>query len=226
MSATTNDLTVKTWTSPDEEPTTTEPDQARPTAPREVDRPTRSTDRPKLVLPPRDIARAVGAPRHDVARHWPVIDEALRDEGIKDKKTRIAAAATIVTEVGTGFRPIKEYGGPSYFTAMYEGRSDLGNTQPGDGARYHGRGYIQLTGRANYRAYGDKLGLPLEDRPGLALRPRVGARVLAQYFKERQLDDYARHGQWREVRLGVNGGLNGWTTYRHTVRALLRASRT
>ena len=224
----TNDLAIREWTSPEQElATTTQSHRARPTEPREGSRPTRSSSsRPELWLPPRRIAHAVGAPTHDVAEHWPVIDEALRDEGITDKRTRIAAAATVVTEVGTGFRPIQEYGGPAYFTQMYEGRSDLGNTEPGDGARYHGRGYIQLTGRANYRAYGEKLELPLEDRPGLALRPRVGARVLAQYFKERQIDDYARRGQWREVRLGVNGGLNGWTTYRSLVRALLRASRT
>ena len=108
--------------------------------------------------------------------------------------------------------------------AAYEGRRDLGNTQPGDGARYHGRGYIQLTGRANYRSYGDRLGVALERRPGLALRPAVGARVLARYFKERGIDDHARRGQWRDVRLEVNGGLNGWTTYERTVSSLLRAS--
>lgn len=189
-------------------------------------RPSRSSARrPEPSLAPREIARAVGAPTRDVAKHWPVIDRALREEGIDDDATRIAAAATVVTEVGTGFRPIPEYGGRSYFTQMYEGRSDLGNTEPGDGARYHGRGYIQLTGRANYRAYGQGLGLDLEDRPGMALRPSVGARVLARYFKERGIDRYARRGQWREVRLKVNGGLNGWTTYKHTVTSLVEASR-
>ena len=51
--------------------------------------------------------------------------------------------------------------------AAYEGRADLGNTQPGDGQRYKGRGLIQLTGRANYREAGKALNLPLEQQPEL-----------------------------------------------------------
>jgi hypothetical protein len=193
---------------------------------REIDPgPTRSGSRPSLQLGPQEIAKAVGAPEEDVSRHWPVVDDALRENGMTDTRSRIAAVATIVTEVGTDFRPISEHGGPSYFTQMYEGRSDLGNSRPGDGARYHGRGYIQLTGRANYREYGDRLDVALEQRPGMALRPDVGARVLAEYFAERGIDEVARRGQWREVRLRVNGGLNGWTTYRDLVSSLLRTSR-
>ncbi len=188
-------------------------------------RPARSGSRPSLGLRPHEIARAVGAPERDVAKHWPVIDEALREKGMTDVRSRIAAVATIVTEVGTGFRPVKEYGGPGYFTQMYEGRSDLGNVRRGDGARYHGRGYIQLTGRANYRHYGERLDVPLEERPGIALRPAVGARVLAEYFAQRGVDSAARRGQWRDVRLKVNGGLNGWTRYRSIVSSLLRTAR-
>ncbi len=172
-----------------------------------------------------EVARAVGASHADVAGEWPILEKALRDAGITSVRGQIAALATVVTEVGTGLRPINEYGGPSYFTSMYEGRSDLGNTQPGDGARYHGRGYIQLTGRANYRAYGERLGLPLEDRPGLALRPYVGARVLAEYFKDRGIHEDAFRGHWRETRVKVNGGFNGWSTYRGLVTRLLRASK-
>lgn len=172
-----------------------------------------------------EVARAVGASRADVAGEWPILEKALRDAGITSVRGQIAALATVVTEVGTGLRPINEYGGPSYFTSMYEGRSDLGNTQPGDGARYHGRGYIQLTGRANYRAYGEKLGLPLEDRPGLALRPYVGARVLAEYFKDRGIHEDAFRGHWRETRVKVNGGFNGWSTYRGLVSRLLHVSK-
>lgn len=176
-------------------------------------------------LSPGEIAKAVGADEKAVAKTWPVIDKALRQEGIDDNPSRIAVLATVVTEVGPGLRPINEYGGRSYFTHMYEGRSDLGNTRPGDGARFHGRGYIQLTGRANYRSYGRRIDAPLEDRPALALRPEVGARVLAEYFKERDIDDLARRGQWREARLRVNGGYNGWTTYRKLVSSLNDATR-
>lgn len=181
--------------------------------------------RPGTGLRPVEIARAVGASRRAVADHWPVIDRQLQEAGIHDRATEIAAAATIATEVGARFRPVDEYGGRGYFTRMYEGRSDLGNTRPGDGARYHGRGYIQLTGRANYDHYGHRIGVPLEHRPGLALRTKVGARVLAEYFKERGVAGPARRGHWRRVRLEVNGGLNGWPQFRRYVRSLERASR-
>jgi predicted chitinase len=107
---------------------------------------------------------------------------------------------------------------------MYEARHDLGNVRRGDGVRYHGRGYIQLTGRANYRRFGSRLHVPLERRPGLALRPAVGARVLAGYFAERGIPEAARRGDWKQVRREVNGGLNGWSTYKRRVRQLLRAS--
>lgn len=187
-----------------------------------------SQDRPALKgnggwLSPSEIAQAIGAPTAAVARAWPPLEKALQEQGIDDNPTRIAALATVVTEVGSGLQPINEYGGPAYFTAMYEGRSDLGNTQPGDGALYHGRGYIQLTGRANYRSYGQALNLPLEQDPGLALRPDVGARVLAEYFKQRGVDASARAGDWYGVRVKVNGGLNGWSTFVRNVIALHHA---
>ncbi|HSE10411.1 MAG TPA: hypothetical protein VLB29_17240 [Nocardioidaceae bacterium] len=197
-----------------------EPTRARPRTSRSSQR-----KRAQQWLTPREIARAVGGDPKDIARTWPVIEKALREEGMNDTPSRIAVLATVVTEVGPSLRPINEYGGPSYFTQMYEGRSDLGNHHPGDGARFHGRGYIQLTGRANYRSYGERIGMPLEERPHMALRPQVGARVLAQYFKDRGIDDDARQGDWRDVRLKVNGGYNGWSTYRKLVSSLKQAAR-
>jgi hypothetical protein len=171
------------------------------------------------------IARALGASKADVESQWELLREALAERGMTDVRTQIAGLATVVTEVGDDLRPIKEHGGRGYFTRMYEGRVDLGNSRPGDGARYHGRGYIQLTGRANYRTYGRRLGLPLEERPGLALRPKVAARLLAAYFEDRKIDKAARRGRWKEVRYRVNGGHNGWSTYSKAVTSLRRAAR-
>ena len=175
-------------------------------------------------LSPAQIAAAVGANPAGVAHNWPVVARAMRRAGMRGQRPRIAAAATIRVEVGAGFAPINEFGDADYFTRMYEGRADLGNTEPGDGARFHGRGYIQLTGRANYRSYGARLGLPLEDRPELALDPAVAAQVLVAYFDQRGVDDASRRGQWQLVRRKVNGGLNGWPVFKSAVDALKAAS--
>jgi predicted chitinase len=91
----------------------------------------------------------------------------------------------------------------------YEGRSDLGNTQPGDGKRYKGRGYIQLTGRANYTHYGKKLGVDLAGKPELAKRPDIAADVAVAYWKERVDREAARKGDVRTVTRNINGGYNG-----------------
>lgn len=90
------------------------------------------------------------------------------------------ALATAYHETAHTMQPIKEFGGPRYFFRMYDPKGlrpqvakKLGNTQAGDGARYFGRGYVQLTGRANYRHAEQKLGVALEANPDLALGPGV-----------------------------------------------------
>jgi peptidoglycan hydrolase-like protein with peptidoglycan-binding domain len=172
-----------------------------------------------FTLTPEQIGSICGCPHANVDQHWPGLEQALNECGLTDRASTIAAIATIGTEV-PAFLPISEYGGPAYFTKMYEGRKDLGNTQPGDGARYHGRGFIQLTGRANYRAYGAKLGLPLEQNPDLALQPDVAARILAQYMKDHGIGTLAAKGDWQGVRKAVNGGLNGWDRFSTLVQQL------
>ncbi|MEW5743302.1 MAG: peptidoglycan-binding protein [Myxococcota bacterium] len=108
--------------------------------------------------------------------------------------------------------------------AAYEGRTDLGNVRPGDGVRYKGRGPIQLTGRANYRAAGRALGLPLEAKPKLAARPSVGFRTAGWFWTSRGLNHYADQGNFREVTRRINGGYNGLDSrlayYRRALRVL------
>jgi predicted chitinase len=174
---------------------------------------------PGAPVDPARIAGALGCPPANVTAHWTAIQQALQECGLTDKQSTIAVLATIGTEV-PAFLPINEYGGDAYFTKMYEGRKDLGNTKPGDGARYHGRGFIQLTGRANYRAYGQKLGVPLEDNPDLALDPAVAARILATYFRDRKIGSLAQKGDWQGVRRAVNRGLNGWDRFSGLVQKL------
>jgi len=175
-----------------------------------------------FALTPAQVSSCCGCAEANVVQHWAGLQKALAECGLDDRPSMIAAIATIGTEV-PAFLPISEYGGTAYFTKMYEGRKDLGNTQPGDGARYHGRGFIQLTGRANYRYYGQKLGLPLEQNPDLALEPEVAARILAQYFKDRGIGRLAAQGDWQGVRRAVNGGLNGWDRFSTLVNAMTAA---
>lgn len=173
-------------------------------------------------LAPAGIARAMNCPSGNVQRNWPAIRAACIENGLNDRESIVALLATVGTEVGS-FEPINEFGGARYFAQHYEGRKDLGNTQAGDGVRYHGRGFIQLTGRANYRTYGRKLGVPLEDRPEQALRPDIAARILGRYFRDHDIAGDARRRDWKSVRHKVNGGLNGWDRFSSLVARLERA---
>jgi len=77
-------------------------------------------------------------------------------------------------------QPIKEYGSAAYFKRRYDIEGDnprlaksLGNLNPGDGAKYHGRGYVQITGRANYQDWKNRSGKNLINNPDLALDPKT-----------------------------------------------------
>ncbi|WP_306223028.1 glycoside hydrolase family 19 protein [Bosea beijingensis] len=107
-----------------------------------------------------------------------------------------------------GFRTLEEYGGPAYFI-RYEGRRDLGNTQAGDGIRYHGRGIFQLTGRANYRRFGQLLGIDLEAEPERAKEPETSLRVAFAYWAERAINTAADADDGERVTKLINGGSNG-----------------
>jgi putative chitinase len=96
--------------------------------------------------------------------------------------------------------------------AAYEGRTDLGNTQPGDGKRFKGRGPIQLTGRANYRAAGQALGIDLEAHPEQVATASVGFRTSVWFWTTRKLNALADQGtleSFRQITKKINGGTNG-----------------
>lgn len=170
------------------------------------------------------IVRAVGS--SNAAKYWPLVISALRTEGIDSDAVRTAAAATIATEV-PNFAPIREYASGAAYEPPSALAARLGNTQPGDGPRYKGRGFIQLTGRANYAYYGRRLGVDLINNPDLALDPVIASRILAAYFKERGVAAAANRGDWREVRRLVNGGYNGWDRFIgvvNTIGGMFRAA--
>lgn len=94
--------------------------------------------------------------------------------------------------------------------AAYEGRKDLGNVNKGDGVRYKGRGPIQLTGRANYRKYGQELGIDFENNPAIVALPSVGMLVACKYWSENNLNVFADYDDVTTITRRINGGLNGF----------------
>ena len=120
------------------------------------------------------------------------------------------ALATAWHETARTMQPIKEMGGDAYFTRRYDIRGEnpnlarrLGNHTPGDGAKYAGRGYVQLTGRDNYHRYG------LTDRPDDAMKPEVAAKILRDgmahgRFTGKSLSDYLP-GDYVGARRIING---------------------
>ena len=91
---------------------------------------------------------------------------------------------------------------------FYDGRTDLGNTTPGDGWRFHGRGVIQLTGRANYETYGRLVGVDLIEHPELAADPEVSADVAVAYWQQRL--KHVDRTDVEAVTRRINGGTNGY----------------
>lgn len=129
-------------------------------------------------------------------------------------KLRIAQFMGQVTHECAGFRTTEEFASG----AAYEGRQDLGNTQPGDGRRYKGRGLIQLTGRANYRTIGARLNLPLEDQPELAAQAATSLKIACEYWRSRNINAAADDDDLIRVTRLVNGGLNGLEDRRDYLR--------
>merc|ERR1719499_78470 len=104
-----------------------------------------------------------------------------------------------------GFATMVEYSSGS----QYENRTDLGNTQPGDGPRYKGRGYIQITGRYNYRTFGRYVGEDLENNPSLAADTAIAAKVAVQYWNRRVKPYVSNFSDTVAVTRRINGGTNG-----------------
>ena len=121
---------------------------------------------------------------------------------IEDKRILAYILATVYHETGRKMKPINEYGNADYFEKSYDINGDnprlakeLGNNRPGDGAKYHGRGYSMITGKDNYKRFGQRYGINLVKNPDLALDPNIAMKILFDgmiygMFTGRKLSDY------------------------------------
>lgn len=146
------------------------------------------------------------------ALYLPHLQAAMAEFGITSRLREAAFLAQLAHESGE-FRFMEEIWGPTSAQRRYEPPSDLarrlGNTQPGDGKRFKGRGPIQLTGRANYQSFGNQLGVDLVNNPEQAATPEVAFRIAGLYWKSRGLNELADAQNFREITRRINGGFNG-----------------
>jgi putative chitinase len=128
---------------------------------------------------------------------------------ITARERQAAFLAQVGHESGR-LRFTSEIWGPTPAQARYEGRADLGNNQKGDGFRYRGRGLLQTTGRANYRALSQRLGVDFEANPELLAEYKWAALSAADFWGMKGLNTLADYGQFEKITRRINGGLNGY----------------
>lgn len=153
----------------------------------------------------RGLFARFGAPPERASELAMAANVHLRTYGILDTPLRLAHFMAQLAHESGGFRYMEEIASG----AAYEGRADLGNTQAGDGRRYKGRGPIQLTGRANYRTFGRKVGIDIEAHPEVVALPSFGLLVACMFWDAKGLNALADADDVEAVTRRVNGGLNG-----------------
>lgn len=134
----------------------------------------------------------------------PHIGDAMREFGITTPQRQAAFLAQVCHETGS-LRWVRELADGS----AYEGRASLGNTEPGDGVRFAGRGLLQITGRANYAKCAAALNMDLIDNPSLLESPAAAARASAWWWREHGCNELADGDKFCALTKLINGGFNG-----------------
>jgi putative chitinase len=160
-------------------------------------------------MSPETFAAALGVPIARTLVWANPISAAMALWAIDSEARQAAFIAQIGHESGR-LVYVRELWGPTPAQARYEGREDLGNTQPGDGKRFMGRGLIQITGRANYVRAGQALDLPLTDQPELLEQPSNAALSAAWFWNVHGLNELADAGDFQTITRRINGGMNGY----------------
>ena len=138
----------------------------------------------------------------------PVLNTAMNRYQIVGTQRVAAFIAQIGHESGQ-LKYMREIWSPTAAQARYEGRADLGNTHPGDGSKFRGRGLIQITGRSNYKTCGEALGLDLITQPERLEKPQYACMSAAWFWATRGLNALADEGKLDTITRRINGGLNG-----------------
>lgn len=154
---------------------------------------------------PAELANIMGNASVETAG-FSTMHERLRYSSVANVIGAVKSAATRYT-YGEIQAAVDSHDPEKVATVLYEGRSDLGNNQPGDGYRYHGRGYFQYTGRHNYTTFGEKFGVDLANHPDQAADPETAARLAIAYWKDKVPEKYREDA--RRAGAIINGGLNG-----------------
>jgi len=143
----------------------------------------------------------------------PTIEKVAKNAGLHGKE--LAQFLAQVKVETAGFTRMAEIGNDAYFTAHYDLTKNpakakiLGNTEPGDGIKYKGRGPLQITGKGNYASLGNVLGLPLVDHPELLEKPEIGAQAAVYYWKHRVRPNVKNFSNTKQTTQGINPALKG-----------------
>lgn len=144
------------------------------------------------------------------ATTWlPLIQSACDEFGVSATSLRMAAFLAQIGHESERLVYTSEIWGPTAAQLAYEGRTDLGNTFPGDGSLFRGRGLIQITGRRNYLLAAMGLELDLSNHPELLEEPGNAARSAAWWWSNRGLNALADQQQFITITRRINGGING-----------------